>query len=48
MTNDQTSEAKTLEEFRSKLKDILSSDRVKRIINNLMSYATNCEVEASS
>jgi hypothetical protein len=48
MTNDQQSEANTLEEFKSKLKGILSSDRVKRIINNLMSYATNSEVETSS
>jgi hypothetical protein len=40
MTSDQQSEAMTLEEFKKVLREILSSDRVRRVINNLLTYAT--------
>jgi hypothetical protein len=39
-TNSTTISAEDLEDFRAKLKEILSSDRVKRIIETLLSYAS--------
>jgi hypothetical protein len=40
-TVDGQIEVLTLDEFKAILREILSSDRVRRIINNLISYATS-------
>jgi hypothetical protein len=47
MTDDKQTEVSNLEEFKRKLREILSSDRVKRVVNNLMTYATTTQPDTS-
>lgn len=47
-TSDREMIARDFDEFTGTLEEILSSDRVKRIVGNLLTYATTSELEPSS